>query len=66
MFIRAYKNITKGELQFIRTDFDGPQRNAKTGELINNCDVCKSYFSDLEFLNWKTGKSRYDENGRMI
>lgn len=65
MFIRAY-NSEKG-IRFFGTVYDGPQIDMATNQPgMTAWNVTSAIYPDLEFLNWKTGKSRYDEYGRML
>lgn len=68
MYIRAHQNNTIGKIQFFRYDFDYAARDCETNEIISLSDNRSNLpgFTQLEFLDWKTGKSKYDFYGRRI
>ena len=68
MFIRAYYNHSRGRLEFLASHLDGPRCDARTGELISLGDAYETLLGDseLEFLDWQTGRSKYDALGRRI
>lgn len=65
MFIRAYQKRTSNEVVFLAVNLDGPWMDLTTGKPASIENIGKPLFPDLEFLDWRTGRSRYDESGRL-
>ena len=69
MYVRAYQH-RDSKIVMHCWYFDGPCRDLATGEIIGISESCDAItpagFASLEFLDWSSGKSKYDDAGHRI